>query len=505
MRLSDILENTGCRIVAGDAGTDISSVEYDSRKITRGGMFVAIKGFTSDGHDYVESCVSDCGAAAVLVQENNGRLDDSALRALSEKTGCVTVAAADTRRTLAQVTAAISGHPEEKLRICGITGTKGKTTSTFMLRAILEQSGIKAGLMGTVVNMVGDKRIHSEHTTPESHEIYSMMRGMVDSGATDLVMEVSSQGLKLDRVYGLRYKCACFTNLYEDHISQNEHPDMEDYLNCKLRLFDNCEYGIINRDCHCAGRVTEYAEGKCRIVTYGLEEGADVRAVNLRKERRGHITGTGFTIVSPFYNGELFVALPGEFNVYNALCAICCAGVLGVGFESVKSALAVVSVPGRVQPVPNSLGISILVDYAHNAAALESVISTLREYTEGRLITLFGCGGNRARSRRFEMGETSGRLSDITIITSDNPRKEEPAAILADIRTGIDKTDGYYEIIEDRTEAIYRAIAIARKGDTVLIAGKGHEDYQIFADRTIHYDDFEVAGEAVEKAEAGRL
>ena len=317
-------------------------------------------------------------------------------------------------------------------------------------------------------------------------------------------MEVSSQGLKLDRVYGIRYRCACFTNLYEDHIAPNEHPDMEDYMRCKLKIFDNCENGIINTDCEAGRQAAEYASSRCNVITYGLAEGAQVRASDLTKKRMGHVTGTEFTVTSPFYNGRVFTALPGEFNVYNALCAITCAGVLGVDFEAVKQALGEISVPGRVQPVENNLEITILVDYAHNAAALESVVRTLRDYTEGRIITVFGCGGNRSRTRRFEMGEVSGNLSDYTVITSDNPRNEAPEAIIEDIVTGISKTSGKYEIVQDRSEAICRAIEMAAPGDTVLIAGKGHEDYQIFADKTIHFDDHEQAQLAVKKAEAKR-
>lgn len=501
MLLSEILGNEEYRVISGSDSCDVTSVEYDSRKIQAGSLFVAIIGFTSDGHSFIKQAVGS-GASAVLVDSRREGNPSEELKAVCGDTTIVEVC--DTRRFLALASAAFASHPERDITICGITGTKGKTTSTFMLQSILDKAGMGAGLIGTVHNVIGDKVIHAEHTTPESKEIFGMLSDLRDAGIKNLVMEVSSQGLKLDRVYGIRYKCACFTNLYEDHITPNEHPDMEDYMRCKLKIFDNCEYGIVNTDCEAGRRAAGYAEPKCKLITYGLGEDVMVRASDLTKKRKGHVTGTEFTLTSPFYNGKVFTALPGEFNVYNALCAISCAGVLGVDLEHVKQALEQISVPGRVQPVENDLGITILVDYAHNAAALESVITTLRDYTAGRLITVFGCGGNRARARRFEMGEVSGNLSDYTVITSDNPRKEEPEAIIADIITGISKTEGKYEVVQDRAQAICKAIEMAKPGDTVLIAGKGHEDYQIFADKTIHFDDHEQAQLAVKKAEAGR-
>ena len=502
MLLSEVLGNEEYRVLSGSDSCEITSVEYDSRKIQPGSLFVAIIGFTSDGHSFIRQAV-ESGASAVLA---DSRREGFPAEELKETCGssCTLVEVCDTRRFLALASAAFASHPEREITISGITGTKGKTTSTFMLHAMLEKAGMGAGLIGTVQNVIAGKVIHAEHTTPEAKEIYGMLSDLRDAGIGNLVMEVSSQGLKLDRVYGIRYKCACFTNLYEDHITPNEHPDMEDYMRCKLKIFDNCEYGIINTDCEDGRRAEEYARPKCKVITYGLGAGADVRAADLTKKRIGHVTGTEFTLTSPFYNGKVFTALPGEFNVYNALCAISCAGVLGVDFEYVKQALEEISVPGRVQPVANNLGITVLVDYAHNAAALESVIHTLRDYTTGRIITVFGCGGNRAKTRRFEMGEVSGNLSDYTVITSDNPRKEEPEAIIADIVTGISKTSGKYEIVIDRAEAIRKAIDMAQSGDTVLIAGKGHEDYQIFADQTIHFDDYEQAQIALEKAEAKR-
>jgi UDP-N-acetylmuramoyl-L-alanyl-D-glutamate--2,6-diaminopimelate ligase len=496
MRLVDVLKDTDFRLIAGDLEREIASVEYDSRKAGSGSLFVCVRGFTVDGHSFAEKAAEQ-GASALAVDSRREGFPDEELARLSGTYNVSVVEIEDTHKLLADLCANLYDHPEKKISVYGITGTKGKTTTAFMLREILERNGKNTGLIGTVCNIIAGEKTHSSHTTPESRDLFDMMDRLVRNGSEDLVMEVSSQALKLDRVRGIRYRTAAFTNIYEDHIAPNEHPDMEDYISCKLKIFDSCDTGILNLDCSAAGRVIDYCRGKTDLLTYSIGGKADLTAGNLRPERMGHVTGTVFELDSEYYKGDLFVALPGKFNVYNALCAVCTAYKEGIDIEVVKSALENVSVPGRMQPVENNSGVNILVDYAHNAAALENVLVTLKEYTEGRIITVFGCGGNRSRTRRFEMGEVSGNLSDHTIITSDNPRNEEPGAIIQDIVTGISKTSGEYEIEPDRSKAIRLAVSSAKKGDTVLIAGKGHEDYQIFADRTIHFDDCEQARNAV--------
>ena len=503
MLLSDILNEIDSRIITGDPCRDVTSVEFDSRRVSAGSVFVCIKGFTVDGHSFAGRAAED-GAACVIVDSLREGFDEQELISAVKDTGCVIAETTDTKKALALIAAALDGHPEKEMNIYGITGTKGKTTSSFMLRSILEASGTKAGLIGTVCNIIGDEKTAAQNTTPESSEVFGMMRSLKELGEDSLVMEVSSQGLKLDRVYGIRFRVAAFTNLYEDHISPNEHPDMDDYFKCKLRIFDNCDTAVINADCEQAAEACGYASSRCRVLTYGIGSDADFKAEDLRLERRGHVTGTAFRVTGRYVSGDFFVALPGKFNVSNALCAIAMAWCAGCSADGMKSALGFISVPGRMQPVENDMGLNILVDYAHNAAALESAILTLKEYTEGRLITVFGCGGDRSKTRRFEMGEVSGKLSDHTVITSDNPRTEDPMAIIDNIVTGISKTDGEYEIVPDRAEAIRHAISMAGNGDTVLIAGKGHEDYQIFADRTIHFDDAEQAAKAVSELQGGR-
>lgn len=500
MLLLSVLKDVDYKLISGDLNKEITSVEYDSRKVSVGSLFVCVQGFTVDGHSFTsKACEKD--ASAIVVDSSREGFPKEELEALTEQYGVCVVEIEDTHKHLADLCANFYEHPERRLAVFGITGTKGKTTTAFMLREILEKSGRYPGLIGTVCNIIAGKKTHAAHTTPESRDLFEMMDTLTRFGSEDLVMEVSSQALKLDRVRGITYRTAAFTNLYEDHIAPNEHPDMEDYISCKLRIFDSCETGILNSDCDAAEIVKEYCKDKVKLVTYGIDNEADFVARNLRPERRGHVTGTVFTLDSEYYNCDIFVALPGKFNVYNALCAICSAVSEGIDIEVIKDALAGISVPGRMQPVENDFGVNILVDYAHNAAALESVLDTLKEYTAGRIITVFGCGGNRARTRRFEMGEVSGNMSDYTVITSDNPRNEEPGAIIDDIITGISKTEGKYEIEPDRSKAIKLAIDMAEEGDTVLIAGKGHEDYQIFADKTIHFDDVEHARTAVTERE----
>ena len=500
MLLLNVLKDIDFKLISGSLNKEITSVEYDSRKVSVGSLFVCVQGFTVDGHSFAsKACEKD--ASAIVIDSNRTGFPEEELDALAKQYDICIVEIEDTHKHLADLCANFYEHPENRLAVFGITGTKGKTTTAFMLREILEKSGRDTGLIGTVCNIIAGKKTHAAHTTPESRELFEMMDTLTRFGSEDLVMEVSSQALKLDRVRGITYRTAAFTNLYEDHIAPNEHPDMEDYITCKLRIFDSCETGILNADCTAADRVKEYCKDKVKLITYGIDNDADFVARDLRPERRGHVTGTVFTLDSEYYSCDIFVALPGKFNVYNALCAICSAVNEGIDIEVIKDALAGISVPGRMQPVENDFGVNILVDYAHNAAALESVLDTLKEYTTGRIITVFGCGGNRSRTRRFEMGEVSGNMSDYTVITSDNPRNEEPGAIIEDIITGISKTEGKYEIEPDRSKAIKLAIDMAEEGDTVLIAGKGHEDYQIFADKTIHFDDVEHARAAVVERE----
>ena len=361
------------------------------------------------------------------------------------------------------------------MKIIGITGTKGKTTTTYLVKSILEHAGRKVGLIGTIEIIIGDTHIHADHTTPESYLIQKYFRQMVDAGCDTVVMEVSSQGLMLHRTQGFIFDFGIFTNLEPDHIGKGEHKDFDDYLHCKGLLFKQCRIGIVNHDDAHWEVVTE--GHTCALETYGIDTEADLCAGNISFLRKGGNLGMAFDVTG-LMNLSVQIATPGKFSVYNALTAIAICRHFGVGEDAVKAALLAAKVKGRIEPVKVSDEFTLMIDYAHNAMALKSLLTTLREYEPHRLVCLFGCGGNRAKSRRYEMGEVSGQLADLTIITSDNPRTEEPQAIIDDIKIGIDKTDGKYVEICDRKEAIAYAISHGEPGDIIVLAGKGHEDYQ---------------------------
>lgn len=482
MQLQELLKGLEILDHQGDLSVEIDSIVYDSRKARRGSLFVCVEGFVTDGHQYIAQALTQ-GVSAILLQKPADGLTVPWVRV------------ADTRRGLASVSDQFFGHPSGRLDLIGLTGTKGKTTATYMTRAILAAAGRKVGLIGTVANIIGDQVTYASRTTPESYDLQALLDEMVNRGMDSCVMEVSSQGLMLDRVYGCEYMTGVFTNLYHDHIGPNEHATMEEYLSAKLMLFDRSRQAVINRDIASFREVRAAVKGPC--LTYGLTSEADVQAMDLEKVVEHQRVGTRFTLRSPWYNGEVFVGMPGRFNVYNALAAICCAGIAGAPFSAVQQGLEQIAVPGRVQPIPTGRPFQVIVDYAHNAASLENLLETLREYVSGRLIVVFGNGGDRSRSRRFEMGDVAGRLADLTVITSDNPRTEDPMAIIQDIITGITPTGGKYIVIPDRKTAIEQSIRDAQPGDMVVIAGKGHENYQIFKDRTIHFDDAETAAAAI--------
>ena len=487
MKLQDLLKNLEILEHHGDLAAEIDSIVYDSRKAHRGSLFVCIEGYVTDGHKYIEQAMVQ-NVSAIMIQKPVPGIRVPWVRI------------ADTRKGLAHVSDRFFNHPSGRLALIGITGTKGKTTATYMTKAILDAEGRRTGLIGTVANMIGDEITYASRTTPESYDLQELLDEMCDKAVQNCIMEVSSQGLMLDRVYGCEFTTGVFTNLYHDHIGPREHASMEDYLAAKLLLFGKCRHAVVNRDLDCFKEVRAAVHGPC--LTYGLSAGADITAENLVKTSRHQRVGTAFNLKSPWYQGEVFVGMPGRFNVYNALAAIACAGLAGAGLAAVVEGLSRIAVPGRAQPVPTGRPFQVIVDYAHNAASLESLLMTLREYVSGRLIVVFGNGGDRARSRRFEMGEVAGRLADLTVVTSDNPRTEDPMAIISDILTGIGPTGGGHVVYPDRREAIFSAIHLAQAGDMVIIAGKGHENYQIFKDRTIHFDDAETAAEAIAELES---
>ncbi len=463
MRLDKLLERLDYEVLQGSDQIEITTLINDSRKAEKGSVFVCISGAVSDGHVYAAD-VAAKGAAALVVEHEVDVPEDVTV-----------ICVKDTRYALALMSAAYFGYPADKMKIIGITGTKGKTTTTYMIRSILEGVGHKVGLIGTIEAIIGEKHIPASNTTPESYTIQKYFAEMVKEGCDCVVMEVSSQGLMLHRTAGILFEIGIFTNLGKDHIGPNEHKDFEDYKRCKGLLFRQCRLGIANVDDKYFKDV--FKNATCKVETFGFSENADLRAENVRLVSRPGYLGVAYH-VSGLMDFDVEIDIPGKFSVYNSLTAIAVCRHFQVPEERIKNALKKAKVKGRIEMVRVSDEFTLMIDYAHNAMSLESLLTTLKEYNPKRLVCLFGCGGNRSRDRRYEMGEVSGRLADLTIITSDNPRFEEPQDIIDDIKTGIGRTDGKYVEICDRKEAIRYAIANGQPGDVIVLAGKGHEDYQ---------------------------
>ncbi len=484
MRLTQLLEHLEYEVVQGNEEIEVTELINDSRKASKGSVFVCISGAVSDGHIYAKEVVEK-GAKALITEKDVEVPSEAAV-----------IRVKDTRYALALMSAAYFGYPADKLKIIGITGTKGKTTTTYMVKSILEGVGHKVGLIGTIEAVIGDKSIPANNTTPESYTIHQYFSEMVEAGCDSVVMEVSSQGLMLHRTAGIPFEIGIFTNLGEDHIGPNEHKDFEDYKRCKGILFTQCKLGIANLDDPWYRDIFQNAS--CQVETFGMSEEADLRATDIK-----HITRPGYLGVCYHVNGlmdfDVEIDIPGDFSVYNSLTAIAVCRHFNVPAENIQKALKVAKVRGRIEMVKVSDEFTMMIDYAHNAMSLESLLHTLRDYHPERIVTIFGCGGDRSRTRRFEMGEVSGRMSDFTIITSDNPRFEEPQAIIDDIITGMKKTDGEYIAVCDRKEAIRYAIEHGRPGDVIVLAGKGHETYQEIKGVKYDMDDRNLIKEVLEE------
>ena len=459
----ELLKDLEYQVLSGSIDVNVNELVYNTKKVTKESMFVCIKGAAFDSHDAAADAAKS--GAIVIVAE----------RPVEVPEGICVVLVKDTRYALALISAAYFGYPARKLKVIGITGTKGKTTTTFMIRSILEHAGIRTGLIGTIETIIGDRHIPASNTTPESYTIQAYFAAMVEAGCQVAVMEVSSQGLKLHRTAGILFDIGIFTNLAPDHIGPNEHESFEEYLECKSRLFRQCRVGIVNADDEHCGQILE--GHTCQVETYGFSEKADLRASDVKLVSRPGFLGVAYH-VSGLADFDVEIDMPGRFSVYNSLVAIAVCRHFDISREDVLEALETAQTKGRIEKIKVSDDFTLMIDYAHNAMSLESLLTTLKEYHPKRLVCLFGCGGNRSRMRRFEMGEVSGRLADLTVITSDNPRFEEPQAIIDDIRTGIEKTDGKYIEIIDRKEAIRYVIEHGQPGDVIVLAGKGHEDYQ---------------------------
>lgn len=468
MQLREILVGIEGLKVRGNLDIDITHLDKDSRNIKENSLFIAIKGFNADGHEYIETAINK-GATAVMLEEG---VNTELIKNIPAQ--ITVILAKDTRYALAICSCNFYGNPSRKFKLIGITGTKGKTTTSFMIKKILEKSGKRVGLIGTIATYIGDKKLEdSDRTTPESNKLQETFAKMVEEGVDAVVMEVSSQSLKLHRVAGCDFDIGIFTNFSEDHISPKEHPDMEDYFNSKVKLFKMCKTAFINADDYHVVKLTKLVP-ECDIKTYGIDNFCNVLAKDIT------ITNSyvDFKVKIGMKNERIKTCIPGRFSVYNSLAAICVGEKLGANAEQIKEALEEVRVPGRSELVNNKKDLTIMIDYAHSPESLENILNAVKSYTRGRVISLFGCGGDRDTTKRPIMGEISGRIADFTIITSDNPRTEDPQKIVDQIEEGIKKTKGKYTVIVDRVEAIKEAIKMADKKDIIVLAGKGHEPYQ---------------------------
>ena len=476
MRLKELLEGIPVLSAAADMELEISDVSYDSRTVRPGGLFVAMTGFAADGHDFIGKAM-EAGAAAVLCQK-------------APEGNVPYIQVPDSRRALAAVGANFFGHPAQGMTMVGITGTNGKTSSTYLLKAILEQAaGARVGLIGTNQNMIGQEALPTERTTPESFELQRLFAQMRDAGCTHVVMEVSSHALCLQRVAGIRFAVGLFTNLSQDHL--DFHGSMEDYCDAKALLFRQCEKGVYNADDPWADRLTRGAA--CPLSSFG-EKAGELRGENIRLA----VDGVDFDACRDGETVPVRVNIPGGFTVYNALGVMAAARELGVSLADSAWILGrSAGVKGRVEVVPVPGDYTVLIDYAVTPDAIENVLATVRDFAKGRVVILFGCGGDRDRTKRPKMGRIAARMADFVVVTSDNPRTEDPDFIISEILPGLEGTSTPYVVEPDRVKAIRYALDHARTDDVIILAGKGHETYQIIGHEKRHLDEREVVAEYI--------
>lgn len=477
MKLSKLLNNIEYEIIRGSLDIDVNDVCYDSRKVKDGSLFFALVGATSDGHDYIDMAIEK--GANVIVVEKDIVIDKDV----------TIVKVSDTRRVLSKLSINFYDNPSSELIMIGITGTKGKTTTASMIKNILEEDGKSTGIIGTLGVSFNDKHYSTINTTPESLELQKYLREMVNDGVKYVVMEVSSQALKVGRVDGMIFDYGVFTNLTQDHIGDNEHPDMEDYIYSKSLLFNRCKHGIFNIDDNHYNDMIKNASSD--IHTFGHNSDSNLIIDNVKLLRRDNFIGIEVT-TSGLIDDVFLVNTPGEFSAYNSACAIMVTNYLGCKVDSIKRALERVAVKGRMEIVPVSDKYSVIIDYAHNGVSIQSVLETMRAYNPRRIVSLFGCGGNRSKDRRYDMGEISGKYSDLTVVTEDNSRFEDVHDIMNDIEIGLKRTDGKYIKIDNRTTAIKYVLDNALEGDIILLLGKGHETYQEKEGIRTHYDEREI-------------
>lgn len=483
MKIENLIKNLKYINFKGNKETDIAGITIDSRKVLNNYIYVAIKGFNVDGHNYINSAIEN--GAKLIVCEDKFETDKENISILQVE---------NSRKALSLIAKNFYNNPTEKLNIIGFTGTNGKTSSTYFMEQILMEWGKSTGVIGTIEVRANGKKLDFDFatsTTPDTIELNQLFNKFIEKGIENVAMEVSSHALELDKVYDCKIKIGVFTNLTQDHLDL--HKNMENYCNSKAKLFKMCEIGILNADDKYCDKILENAS--CKVLKYSIENKSDLQAKNIKYL----MDKVEFDVNIKGIDEHFILNIPGKFSVYNALCVIAASIALEIPIEIIKNGISKIKgVKGRIQTIPNNKGFNVIVDYAHTPDGLDNIVKAVREFTKGKIITVFGCGGDRDRKKRPIMGEISAKLSDYTIITSDNPRSEVPEEIINEIEVGVLPITKEYEKITSRKEAIFKAIKIANSGDSVIIAGKGHEDYEIFADKIIHFDDAEVANEALE-------
>ncbi|HFD2028978.1 TPA: UDP-N-acetylmuramoyl-L-alanyl-D-glutamate--2,6-diaminopimelate ligase [Clostridium perfringens] len=482
MILKSLLKGLDYEVIKGNEESKVQNIRYDNRKIEQGDAFVCVKGFKVDGHSFIGDAIKK-GANVLIVQEDVSVQEDITI-----------IKVRDTRKALAIMSSNYFGNPKDKLKIIGITGTNGKTTSAFIIKSILEKAGFMTGLIGTIANYIGNKKVDAVRTTPESYELHELFKNMIDAGVEYCVMEVSSHSLELDRVYGIQFEEGIFTNLTRDHL--DFHKTFENYYNAKFKLFERSNHSIINLDDPYGANIVKDIEErgvKTKVSTFSIEKESDFKAFEIKS----HSNGSEFKVNLEKVE-EFSINIPGEYNIYNSLGCIICAHNLNIPMDKIKEGLSDVVIPGRCELVAKekNLPYSIIIDYAHTPDGLENILSTVKAFTKNRMISVFGCGGDRDKVKRPQMGKIGCELSDIAIITSDNPRSEEPMDIINDIVKPLNYDNFVIEV--NRKEAIRKAMNMALDGDVIVIAGKGHETYQILKDETIHFDEREVVYDILE-------
>jgi UDP-N-acetylmuramoyl-L-alanyl-D-glutamate--2,6-diaminopimelate ligase len=499
MRLGTLIDNVICgvKVVSGDINKEIASVEYDSRKMNSKALFVAVPGFVTDGHLYIKDAVAKGAGAVVVAEAKAGEFADI------KNNGTVILSAPDTRRALSAFSAELFGNPTRKVPVIGITGTNGKTSITYMIESVLKDAGFVPGVVGTVNYRWNDKVISAPNTTPESRDMQEIFANMISDGVNVIIMEVSSHALKLFRVEDIDFNIAAFTNLTRDHM--DFHKSFEDYFDSKKRIFQLLENGtkdnkaaIVNIDDDYGRKIIESAAYGYPVLGFGVSNGSDYKPV--KKSILSSLKGVSYRLEKPEGGIKIDLNILGSFQVYNSLCAFAVCHKMGIPSEVIQKGLKdLKAIPGRFDSIKSNIGFHVIVDYAHTDDGVQKLLSSAKELKPKRIITLIGCGGNRDKTKRPLMGKTAVENSEWVIFTSDNPRDEDPEEIIRDITNGLSEKN--FEIITDREQAIKKAVSIAKKNDLVVLAGKGHEDYQIVKGKKTHFDDHEIAGKYIQERE----